>query len=233
LANNLFHVVWEVGKKPLSALRYSLLWLWFITTHKRGFAYFKKWYRSIIQARQPLDDEVPWYTYFTIEWLNEHLQPHMRVFEWGCGGSTVYFAKRVEQVVSIENDPVWHERILEALQERDLPNVDLRLVPIQDDPGSHDSPFFFHDYIHAIDDFEDHYFDLIAIDGWEKNPCTEQAIPKIRSGGVILVDIFAKSTWDEILPLFDPSEWKMVSFKGPIGYTMQPFSFTTIFIKLG
>ncbi len=44
----------------------------------------------------------PWFTYATIDWLSANLRPNFNVFEYGCGGSTLYFAKRARKVMSVE-----------------------------------------------------------------------------------------------------------------------------------
>jgi len=53
---------------------------------------------------------IPWISYPAIKMLEKILKPEMRVFEWGVGGSTLFFSARVRQLVSIEHDLQWAEK---------------------------------------------------------------------------------------------------------------------------
>ena len=62
------------------------------------------WISSWLPGRTPLKDGAPYVTFRAMEWLEGYLTPEVSVFEYGSGGSTVYLAKRVKTVVSVEHD---------------------------------------------------------------------------------------------------------------------------------
>ncbi len=54
---------------------------------------------------------IPWYTYPAIEYLENLDMTDKRVLEWGSGNSSLFWAKRAKEVISIENDKEWFEKI--------------------------------------------------------------------------------------------------------------------------
>jgi hypothetical protein len=83
------------------------------------------WFRS----RRPnylLDNAIPWITYDAAAYLRAHLQPGIRVFEYGSGASTLFWARYAIQCVSIEHDAEWYALVKTRLQHTDA--LDYRLV---------------------------------------------------------------------------------------------------------
>src|SRR5690606_37246496 len=52
-----------------------------------------------INNKSPLDLELPWLTIGAILHIKRFLNKNMRVFEYGSGGSTLFFSKRAKEVV--------------------------------------------------------------------------------------------------------------------------------------
>ena len=48
--------------------------------------------------------------------------------------------------------------------------------------------FSFKKFVTTIDQYPDHYFDLVFVDGRARNSCIKHAIPKVKNGGYILLD---------------------------------------------
>ncbi len=142
---------------------------------------------SIINGKTPLDLEIPWFSYAAIDFLDKYLTPHMKVCEYGSGGSTIFFAKRVKSVFSIENDPKWFDLVNARVAAQSLPNVKIELHPFD----FKDTKGFIHSaYLHAI---PDERFDVIVVDGMEEwtqvRPiCFEKAEARVKPGGIIVVD---------------------------------------------
>jgi hypothetical protein len=93
--------------------------------------------------KSPLELEIPWCSYKAIDILTDLLKPDMRVFEYGAGGSTLFFMRRVRQLTSIEPHPAWYENVRRAVG--DNANVDLRRSGEVDKPQDvifidHDEP---------------------------------------------------------------------------------------------
>ena len=79
-----------------------------LACHPRHLAHYA---RCSWPGADPLTLELPWFSLASIEFLDRHLGPDMLVYEYGSGGSTVFFAARAGRVVSMENDTVWAERV--------------------------------------------------------------------------------------------------------------------------
>mgnify|MGYP000216046892 CR=1 FL=1 len=56
---------------------------------------------------------IPWYTYPAIEYLSQFDYGGKRVFEYGCGYSSLFLAERAAKVISIEDNPEWFARAAE------------------------------------------------------------------------------------------------------------------------
>lgn len=65
----------------------------------------------------------PWITYPARAFLDDVLLPDMKVFEYGAGNSTLYFRGACAEVVSVEHDPVWYEKL-----RKQHPDLDIELV---------------------------------------------------------------------------------------------------------
>jgi hypothetical protein len=69
-------------------------------------------------------EPVPWYTYPAIEYLQQLDFRDRRVFEWGSGNSSLFWARVAGRVTSVEDDTDWFERVNIAKR----PNQTLRLA---------------------------------------------------------------------------------------------------------
>jgi hypothetical protein len=142
---------------------------------------------NVIGRKTPAELELPWFAYAAIDFLNDFLQPHMTVCEYGSGGSTLFFARRVKSVFSIEDNPQWFNLVSDQLRAKSISNVTLRLCPFD---FKHPAGFEHSQYLHAI---PDESFDVIVVDGSEEwtriRPiCFEKAQARVKKDGIIVVD---------------------------------------------
>src|SRR5882724_10582455 len=82
---------------------------------------------NVLNGKTPLDLEIPWFSYAAIDFLDGFVQPDMKVFEYGSGGSTLFFARRAKSVVSVEDNAKWFEWVSRRLEQQRLANVSLSL----------------------------------------------------------------------------------------------------------
>lgn len=146
--------------------------------------------------------EDPFYVPAAIRRIESLLGADSKVFEWGSGASTLWYARHAGSVVSVEHDKGWYERGLASLQENGLENVDLLFQPPTDlrqvdaevdlqDFDIRDHPSIkpgFNSYARKIDDYPDSCFDCIAIDGRARVDCLAGVLPKLADGGFIVLD---------------------------------------------
>lgn len=115
---------------------------------------------------------IPWYTYPAIEYLTQFDYRDKKIFEFGCGYSSVFWASKAEEVISIEDNPDWYLRWKEEFK---APNLDIRWR----DEGE--------GYFNAIFEDDDRY-DVIVVDGKLRSECAETAVEKLADGGMIILD---------------------------------------------
>ncbi len=118
------------------------------------------------------DNPLPWYTYPAIEYLSQFDYRKKNIFEFGCGFSSLFWAKRANRVISIEDNLKWFEK---WQKEFDEANLDIRWR----DEGEI--------YENAI--FEDgNKYDVIVVDGKRRWQCAEAAVKALAKGGMIILD---------------------------------------------
>jgi hypothetical protein len=131
------------------------------------------WLRSMRARREPFSQVLPWLTFDAIRAIDRHLKPGSRLFEYGCGHSTVYWAGRGVTVHAVERDPGWHARTSRILAS--AAHASVRLAGDE------------HGYVHGIDAV-DGDFDAVLVDGDWRLACIDAAVPRIRPGGMLVVD---------------------------------------------
>ena len=112
----------------------------------------------------------PWLTYPLIEFLDRLDFSGKKVFEFGAGSSTLYWAEKAESVTSVEMDEKWYD----SLKARLPANVRLIHEP---DGGR---------YPRRIHEFGK--FDVIVIDGAERYMSAVAAREALLPGGFIILD---------------------------------------------
>jgi hypothetical protein len=142
---------------------------------------------NVIGGKTPADLEMPWFSYAAIDFLEDYLEPHMTVCEYGSGGSTLFFAKRVSQVCSIEDNADWFHTVSQKLAQKSVRNVTLKFCPFD-----FKNPVGFEksQYLHAV---PEEPFDVLVVDGSEewtpvRPACFTKAEDRVKAGGIIVVD---------------------------------------------
>jgi hypothetical protein len=150
----------------------------------------------------------PWMACSAIEHLLGILKPEMKVFEYGSGGSTIFFASRVACVISIEHDRLWHSAVLDKLQDLENKSWDLRLVPV----GKKRDKKELKAYAHAIDGIQDESLDVLVVDGLTRVLCMKLGFQKIKEGGYLVLDNSNRPQYKEAKDLI--KEWDRRTFFG-------------------
>jgi hypothetical protein len=120
--------------------------------------------------------------------FEELIQPDWRIFEWGLGPGSLWFAALAAHVVSVENVTEWYNYVNLVRGQHYLHNLTIKLVAgCKNVPGWRDALNL---YVEAIDGYPDNHFDLVFSDGWAESRalCPVRAMTKVRPGGWIVVD---------------------------------------------
>lgn len=131
--------------------------------------------------------DAPWFVPAAITDIEQKLRPEFVGFEWGCGRSTLWFARRVNHLTSVEGRRSWLEEIKRQLEKEGLAKrVTLRLTEVA---SEHDFiPEEIMRYAAAIDDFVDGSLDFIVVDGHFREACLRRIGNKLRPGGLLIID---------------------------------------------
>jgi len=106
-----------------------------------------------------------------IEYLQQYEFLKCDIFEFGSGSNSKFWSVRAHTLTSIEFDPHWYER---GIQE--LSSAQTLLLRTEKE-----------EYVHAIHNHES-FYDVIVIDGKYRYNCAVEALKRIKSGGIIILD---------------------------------------------
>ena len=115
---------------------------------------------------------IPWLSKKANKFLNEKLNSKMSGVEFGSGNSTIWIAKRVKFLTSIEHNSKWFE----IVSQKGLPK-NLKYLHIKEN-----------DYSKYVSDIQDSSIDFCLNDGLERDIISANIISKIKPGGFILID---------------------------------------------
>jgi hypothetical protein len=186
----------------------------------------------------------PWIPFDAFDFIQGWTARPARVFEYGSGGSTLYWMKYGVSCVSIEHDPIWYDRIRKEF--KGFPELDYRLImpdhlhaasSVLDpaDPAEYSSSdahyghHSFYRYVTQIDEFPDGFFDLVFIDGRARPSCFMHARTKVSTGGWLILDNADRTYYLEKIPNW----WKNLesyTFSGVTPATTEWIS--TLFIRI-
>lgn len=77
-------------------------------------------------GRGPADLGLPWWSYGAIHEVASLLSRQSEAFEFGTGGSTIFFAERA----AVEDDAAWQENVMQRLAARGLKNCAIHSVAL-------------------------------------------------------------------------------------------------------
>lgn len=209
---------------------------------------YKRWNSDMHSNKSTMSMGLPWMTYDAIDFLKKISSAEMNVFEWGSGGSTIFFASRCKQVISVEHNKDWSNILKDKLNKLGFKNVILHEIEGKKidnfrnlNPDNADDfvskelksvGLSYEKYVKTIDQYDYNYFDIIVVDGRVRNACIKRAIPHIKKGGYLIVDNSDRKYYlSKFNFLNNQNEWKKNEFVGPV-FFQHSFSKTSIFKKL-
>ena len=173
----------------------------FLINNKDSYLYRTGWMQSLAESK-PKDKNhkpIPWMNFPVVTFLEERLKNNLNLFEYGSGFSTLFFAKRVKTVTSLEYDKNWFSEIQSTLPQ----NVELIFCE-KDIDG---------DYCRAIQT-KQQLFDIVIIDGRDRVNCLIQSIPCLSEQGIILLDDSHRQRYQEGLNFAKQQGFRSLSIEG-------------------
>lgn len=118
----------------------------------------------------------PWLPFRLIDELDALVGPGARVFEYGGGGSTLWFLDHGASVVTVEHHHDWASRLSDL--------ISVQQWTLLERSSADD----YRDYVGAITEFPLNAFDVVVVDGRERARCAMAALVHVRPGGWLIVD---------------------------------------------
>ena len=190
-------------------------------------------------------DRQPWISFAAIDFLKLHVRPTHKVFEYGGGGSTLFWIDRAAEVVTVEHDAAWFAALQRELGKGARANwagfhhaAETASGALLDpaDPAhfaSEDEPsrgMQYRAYAEAILAYPDAYFDILLIDGRARTSCLALGVAKLKRDGLLILDNAERAYYTArntaALAQLDP----VLSGIGPVPYSSD-FSETRIYRK--
>lgn len=189
--------------------------------------YARRVFTSLFYFRgyRKLFPSYPYYTPGAIRYISTRINQDTRVFEWGAGMSTIWYAQNASKCIAIEHDKNWYIRIKNELVNRKITNSEILFIPEK----TGDIKYSWHtewkhypllgrtpvnpglkDYIFAIDSYPDRYFDIIVVDGRERLPCLLHAMDKLRENGILIFDDSARPRYKKCFEILE--KWHCLRF---------------------
>lgn len=111
---------------------------------------------------------IPWIAYPAIRFLEPRIRQSFKVFEFGSGFSTLWWAQRVSSIRSVEHDQEWVDRVSPSLP------ANATLLFAQGDA-----------YVESV---SGQFYDIIVNDGIRRPDCGKSSISALSPGGIVIWD---------------------------------------------
>lgn len=197
------------------------------------------WFESLDGVPRNKNGLVPWITYPAFRQLERIVRPGSRVFEYGCGGSSLWWASHAAEVISVEHDAAWAARVAEnapanltvVTRVRDEPCSEARqaaVAPFFADPPelplSHDEG---HNVMHGlmcpefvayateITEYEPASFDVVIVDGMARSLTAWLAARYVKPDGIIVFDNSDRWQYNGAFRMLNAAGFRRVDFYGP------------------
>lgn len=158
----------------------------------------------------------PWMGRTVVDFLRKRLKYNMRVFEWGCGNSTLFWSHYVKEVVSVEHNYTWYEKMKKIVPE----NVNVQYCELE----------YGGEYCRKILE-NGQLFDIIVIDGRDRVNCAASAVKSLNPQGVIVWDNSERESYVQGYQMLQELGFKKIEFSSIIYGLPGTEDFTAIFYR--
>lgn len=199
---------------------------------------FGPWCESFRPERSPVRDRVPWITFGCYRHLERTLKAGARVFEYGAGGSTLFFLDRGCTVTTVEHDAAWLDRVRDQIR----PGAPWTFHHVSPCPATEQDRDYlswfpryrglsFRPYVHVLDDYPPGSFDVIMVDGRARGPCLALASRLVAADGLLVLDNSERQRYAAAIAAVERDGWRASHFHGPGPYVIREFWNTTLFAR--
>jgi hypothetical protein len=183
----------------------------------KGYLATIGWFTAF-DTKQAVDADgqpLPWVTYSFIDFIKTRLNKDLSIFEYGSGNSTLFYAKHVKNVVSVEHDEAWFNKIVKEKAE----NAEMIFTALEKDGEYSQKAKLLGEK-----------FDIIIVDGRDRVNCCKHSVDALSTNGVIVLDDSERDFYNEARVFLIAKGFKELSFSG-ISPGMFYNKATSIFYK--
>ncbi len=177
--------------------------------------FFRSWRTSLRPGASPFESGLPWLTFRATAYLSARMKPGYKVFEYGGGGSTLFFLGRGCSVTTIEHDQGWFELLGKKIS-TSRSWAGALVLPVPRNPPSACDPsdplgygtsderlkdFDFTKYVQTILAHPDGEFDIVCVDGRSRPACLAHSRAKVKQGGLLILDNAERDTYARAMKL--------------------------------
>ena len=180
--------------------------------------WFNQRWLAVVEALSPArrrqarfereNPDAPWLVPAAITYIEQELCPEFVGFEWGSGRSTLWFARRVRHITSVEGRRGWFDEVKRWIAKDNLAErVTLFLAEVTSEHNFSSEEI--ERYARVIDGVVDGSLDFIVVDGHFREACLQRVSNKLRPGGLLIIDntdVMSK-TFLDTLRTADSQSW--------------------------
>ena len=133
-----------------------------------------------------------------LKFLEPRLNKTLNVFEYGSGNSTIWYAERVNSIKAVEHDEEWAKKIKPKLPKNSS-------ILFQNLEGEF--------YARSIL-LEKINFNIVVIDGVDRNNCTKYCVKNLTEDGVIIFDNSNRDEYNESFSFLALHNFRRLDFWG-------------------
>ena len=175
------------------------------------------WFESF-NTKKSIDKEenpIPWCSYSFIKFIEPRLKKDFKIFEYGSGNSTLWYAEKVAYVKCVEHDQGWFNENNQLYPV----NVNSVIRPFKNDET----------YANEIN-ADDTKYHIVIIDGVDRNNCVIQCLGKLTDEGIIIYDNTQVPDYKPSIEFLLQSGFKRIDFNGLLPIVSHNNT-TTIFYR--
>jgi hypothetical protein len=212
------------------------------------------WFESLDGIPRNKDGLVPWITYPAFRQLQRIVKPDSKVFEYGCGGSSIWWASHAAEVTSVEHDAAWAARVSETapanlkiitrVMNENCSNERQAMVTkfFAKTPELPTSPSIEHNILHGllckefiayateIGAFEKQSFDVIVVDGMARALTAWLAAQYVKPDGIIVFDNSDRWQYNGAYRILNAAGFRRIDYYGPGPVNRQEWC-TSLFVR--
>lgn len=203
--------------------------------------HFSRWSKSLLGNQNSFEARLPWITIDALAFLNGNVQAGSKVFEYGMGGSTLYWLDKGCEVFGVEHDKPWFEKLMKDLGVNK--HLEARFFEGEVAVGKEaDNEIFkssflewnglnFKKYVLVANELPDNSLDIAMVDGRARVACVSAIRQKVKPGGILILDNSERLQYKQALDLLKAEDWVGRHFPGPGLFHKYGFWCTSVFRK--